>query len=317
MSNMHSAVVKPVVNPFSIPNTELVFPNLHEHITADWPDIKTIVEEDSGGDYRLLYLYDNLLPKLEITLDTTYYKLKTSDGAVYDQLGMLTHNWDPNKDISGKYRWAILYRNASGAPQQSSFAIGFTCNDGTSRTLVSFRDWFNDWSSLITIIPFDISAGTDFEGMFQYCSLLQTLPLMDFSSATNLRTFCYTCKSLRIFPPLDLSSTTSLRYAFRYCTALKALPGLTFISTANLGYAFADCSSLSYLELSDPAAWIIEGEADFSASPLYGEVMREIFNRLLTVVSQTIKISSKTNGQLTDEDRLVATNKGWTISVSG
>ena len=78
---------------------------------------------------------------------------------------------------------------------------------------------------------------------------------------------------------------------------------------------FYECLTLSDLDTTDLTSYAFDKNIHFNGAPIYPEVMLIIFNRLMAVASGTITISTYTNTRLTDAQRLLATNKGWTISI--
>jgi hypothetical protein len=86
-----------------------------------------------------------------------------------------------------------------------------------------------------------------------------------------------------------------------------------------MDYMFSGCTSLTTLK-DNPLApegsrWQFNKNVDFSPCPFDRTSILKVFNGLRTVTGRTIKISSTTNGYLSEEDKSIATAKGWTVQV--
>ena len=126
--------------------------------------------------------------------------------------------------------------------------------------------------------------------MFDYWSRLTTILQLDTSKVTNMRYMFYSCSSLTTIPQLDTSNVTNMRYMFSYCRSLKT------IHMVNMKVDF-----------------------DISASTNFTrQALVEIINNCydLTTLNKTARLTmGSTNlAKLTDEDKLNATNKGWTLA---
>ena len=110
---------------------------------------------------------------------------------------------------------------------------------------------------------------------------------------------------------------------FGGCSSLTSIPDLdtsnvTIVSDVT-GDMFKDCTKLTTFT-DNPYApegnrWQFKVDIRFSFCPLDRKSILKVFNGLQTVEGKTITISSTTNSYLSDEDKAIATNKGWTITV--
>ena len=118
---------------------------------------------------------------------------------------------------------------------------------------------------------------------FNYCNQLKTLPLMDLTQCTR---FSITgCGSLESIPAYDLSNITSIN--------IRNLYKLAEFHATGMKVSFSISDSTNFTR----------------------EALVEILNNLATVTStQTLTMGATNLAKLTDEDKLIATNKGWTLA---
>ena len=118
---------------------------------------------------------------------------------------------------------------------------------------------------------------------FNYCSQLKTLPLMDLTQCTR---FSVTgCNSLESIPAYDMSNITSINISNLYKLAEFHATGMKV--------SFNISSSTKFTR----------------------EALVEILNNLATVTTtQTLTMGATNLAKLTDEDKAIATNKGWTLA---
>lgn len=129
---------------------------------------------------------------------------------------------------------------------------------------------------------------------FSYCSQLTTLNLSGWNTS-NVRSFygcfqaCYVLENLNI-DGWDFSKATSLGSMFSSCRTLKNVTGTISGITYNI---------------------------DISDSPLTNDSAMVFINGLktnATTLTRKITFSKATYNTLTDEQKAIATDKGWTIA---
>ena len=110
---------------------------------------------------------------------------------------------------------------------------------------------------------------------------------MDLHNGTGFGNAWYGCTSLTTFPALDLHNGTYFGGAWNNCTSLTTLGGFGAISA----------------------------DIDLSASTLLTvESLMNVITQAATVTGKTMKFGSDNLAKLTDEQKAVATNKGWTLA---
>ena len=170
-------------------------------------------------------------------------------------------------------------------------------------------------SSTFTKVPqvFDFSDVVNMADMFGYCKSLTTVPEMDTSKVTTMDYMFRSCTSLTNIPEMNTSNVTTMYYMFGYCSSLTTIPEMDVSNVTEMNYMFRSCSSLTDLGgfvglkvdlyLADTTALtheslvnVIAKAADVTASP------------------KTLTLGSTNLAKLSDEEKAIATNKGWTLA---
>jgi surface protein len=180
-------------------------------------------------------------------------------------------------------------------------AMFYKCESLTSLDLSSFntskvnymQDVFSGCSNLTTIngiSNFDTSNVNFISGMFYNCSKLTELDLSswNFDNVTNMLSMFYGCSSLTSLnmSNCDVSNVTSMTVMLDGCSSLVDFQAPKNIS-ADLN--LSTCTLLSH------------------------DSLMSIINNLTTVTGKTLDLGATNLAKLTDEEKAIATNKGWTL----
>lgn len=170
---------------------------------------------------------------------------------------------------------------------------------------------FYNCEKLISINQLDTSNVINMNNMFAYCARLASIPLLDTSKVTNMDYMFQNCFILTTIPKLDTSKVTTMQYMFFNCYALNAIPNIDVSNVNSMGYMFYNCSRLTEIHMTGmKASFDIHDSTKFTR-----EALVEILNNLTTVTNtKTLKMGSTNLSKLTDEDKSIATNKGWTLA---
>ena len=126
--------------------------------------------------------------------------------------------------------------------------------------------------------------------LFSYCSSLTSITILDTRIVSYMYYMFSSCSRLTTIPQLDTSNVTSMNNMFSYCGSL------TTIHMINMKVNFDISSSTKFTR----------------------EALVEIINNCydLTTLNKTASLTmGPTNlAKLTDEDKLIATNKGRTLA---
>ena len=179
---------------------------------------------------------------------------------------------------------------------QSANHLFFQYKGTSVAELISFNDtanvttmWqmFTSSNNLTTIPKLNTSNVTDMYAMFSGCRNLTTIPTLDTSKVTNMENMFYECYNLTAIPALNASSAVRTFDIFYKCTKLTSI-GL---------YGFNHSISITSTALGHDALVAFLNQAGTAYDS-----------------SQKITMGSAKLALLSDEEKAIATNKGWTLA---
>lgn len=144
--------------------------------------------------------------------------------------------------------------------------------------------------SLFTEVPdiFDCSDVTDFYGMF------------------------YGCWNLLTVPSLDTSRGKDMSFMFCKCEVLQSIGELNTSHVEHMDGILSDCGSLT-----DLGGFVgLKVPVNFVGCPLTHDSIMNVINKAADVSAnpQTLTFGSTNLAKITDEEKAVATSKGWTLA---
>ena len=207
------------------------------------------------------------------------------------------------KTIDSFYNYPTEYTGGDGKISKADFpdfkyAGG---KSGYSSTVTKFK-----------YFQFDSTSTTElFNSAWQNCSSLTEFPMLDLSKGTNFESTWENCSKLTSFPALNLSNGTVFSRAWYNCKALTELPILDLSSGTDFSRAWNICSSLTTLG----GFGAIKENFSLSDSPnLTVESLMNVITQAATVTGKTMTLGSTNLAKLSDEQKAVATSKGWTLA---
>ena len=171
---------------------------------------------------------------------------------------------------------------------------------------------FKNCSFLSTVPLFNTSKVTDMSSMFHYCYNIANVPLFDTSKVTSMAYMFYNCQNLTTVPQFDTSKVTSMAYMFTGCSNLATVPLFDTSNVTNMSSMFNVCFSLEAIHMININAHLkISDSTKFTR-----EALLEIIGNLKAQTSgtKTLTMGSTNLAKLTDEDKKIATDKGWTLA---
>ena len=184
--------------------------------------------------------------------------------------------------------------------------------------LCTDMSWMFSYCSSLTSIPqLDTSNVKDMGGMFRGCLSLTSIPLLDTHSVTNMGAIFADCSSLTSIPQLDTSKVEYMNEMFSGCASLPSVPRLDATSLTGAGSMFG--SSWSKLNAFTTFGGLTNLKIDLNLSPcpnLTKESLLNVFNEAADVTAspKTLTLGSTNLNKLTDEEKAIATNNGWTLA---
>ena len=205
---------------------------------------------------------------------------------------------------------------------------------------------FSYCTNLTTIPQLNTSRVSNMEQMFNGCKKLQSIPLLNTSNVTSILGMFDGCESLTTIPQLDTSRVTNMSMTFRGCKSLTTIPQLDTSKVSNMMSIFKECDALESIPLLDcgnvtDASPLINPfyyddqvhltdmggfknlkvNLDIRKAPnLTVQSLMNVINNLYDFVgngestTSTLEIGETNLAKLTDEQKAVATNKGWQLS---
>ena len=175
----------------------------------------------------------------------------------------------------------------------------------------NFTTMFSTCRSLTSIPQFNTILGQNFTSMFSSCNNLTEIPLLNTASASNMTGMFNGCNSLMYLPALNTSSVTTLNQTFQNCWNLRELPAFSLPVCTVFSSWLTNITTLSKSNIINATRGHSYGGNSLSKTNIV-----TIFTNLGTASgTQTITVSSNPGFLgLTASERLIATNKGWTIS---
>ena len=207
----------------------------------------------------------------------------------------------PFFDAGGKCAYSIA----------TSFDGAIQYNDTSNVT--DMINMFSSCSKLTTIPQLDTSNVTNMSYMFGTCSNLTSIPLLNTSKVKSMYNVFYNCYSLTTIPQLDTSNVTNMNSMFSNCSSLTNIPQLDTSNVTNMNGMFSNCSSLETIHMINmKVSFDIHYSTKFTR-----EALLEIINNCydLTTLNKTATLTMGTTNlaKLSEEDKAIATAKGWTL----
>lgn len=199
----------------------------------------------------------------------------------------------------------------------------------------SFRYTFRDCYALTSIPEINTSKGKDFSYFLSGCRELISITKLDLSNGTNFNSIFSDCRALTNLPELNTSNATAFNNMFSNCSSLTNISKIDASNCINFANVILGCSGLKNL-----GGFLNAGKAYTQKSSNYinyrinlshganltHDSIMNVINNLYdlnltynvagggTLYSQQLVLGSNHLPKLTDEEILIATNKGWTVS---
>ena len=187
---------------------------------------------------------------------------------------------------------------------------------------------FNGCVNLNSISQLDTSNVTNMNNMFYNCSGLTSIPQLDTSKVTTMSNMLESCKNLPTIPQLDTSNVTSMDSMFRYCSILTTIPQLDCSKVTSIGMfgyggntSIVNLGGFKNLGMQKSVSNTSGNYFLYASSKLTHESIMNVINNLYDRKSAgysvlTLKLHANTLTLLSDEEKAIATNKGWTLATS-
>lgn len=193
------------------------------------------------------------------------------------------------------------------------------CGDGFSTT--TMRMAYKDSTAVVIDIKYDTSKATSFNQTFYGCNSLILCPNIDTSSSTTIAYMFYSCSSLRSIPQLNTQNVIDMGYAFNDCRNLQSIPLLDCSRLNVIDYPFGYSSITTLTDLGGFKNLDINFRNGLNYLPnLTIQSLMNVINNLYDfrangeTTTRTLQLGTTNLNKLTDEQKVVATNKGWNLT---
>lgn len=177
----------------------------------------------------------------------------------------------------------------------------------------SFDSTFYECNELTTIpTELNLYNCTTCNSMFYDCYSLTKAPeILNSYNLTNCKKMFYGCNKLTEVPVFYTNKVQNMENMFFNCGQLTEIPAFNASNVTNLDSVFSRCYKLTAIHMTNMSVSFKINDC----IALEEAAIVEIFNNLATVsTAQTLTLGSKLLAKLTDEDKAIATNKGWTLA---
>lgn len=180
--------------------------------------------------------------------------------------------------------------------------------------VTDFKCFCYEATKLESIPDLDFSKGTVFMCAFDTCRRVHNIPDLDLSSATNLQYMFNLCENSHYYGKLKTGNCTNFYGMFRYCTYTVEVKEIDLTNATNAGYIFHGCVNLHRVYFKGS----INVNLNLSASTYleYDSIMSAI-NALADrtdTTALTLTLGTTNLAKITDEEKAIATEKGWTLA---
>ena len=229
-------------------------------------------------------------------------------------------------------KWSLNYTNGpdffsddfkfSTADKLFYYYTGSIIKYLDTSNVTNMYNMFYGCSNLLSIPQLDTSKVTDMSYMFYDCNKLTTIPQLNTSNVTNLNSIFQDCGNLLSIPQLDTSNVTNISYMFQGCIYLRSIPLLdcskvkSAYDILNPSY-YGDQVHLTYMG----GFKNLKVNLDIQKAPnLTVQSLMNVINNLYDFrangesTTKTLTLGTTNLNKLTDEQKAVATNKGWSLT---
>ena len=165
--------------------------------------------------------------------------------------------------------------------------------------------------NLETVGNISMKSCTSATYMFNQCYNLETVGNIETESSINMSNMFQNCSNLKHSPVINFSSVTDISSIFNGCSSMRIIEIDGISGSASISSQSFACANLRYITFKNADTWQ-GGTITLTTSHLDTDAAVKLFESLPTITtSKSIKLSLSA---LTDEQKAIATNKGWTVS---
>lgn len=184
---------------------------------------------------------------------------------------------------------------------------------------------YTESKNIVIDVLVDTSEVTNMGYMFYNCVSLKYISTFNTSNVTDMTNMFYGCSKLTTIPQLDTSKVIDMGYMFYGCNKLVSIPSLDCqnVESMNSFFGFSDITTLTDLggfkdlgkkgSVSGINSGFLDNTPNLTHESLMN-VINNLYDRSANGLSTTsISFGTKNLNKLTDEEKAIAVNKGWTL----
>jgi hypothetical protein len=233
---------------------------------------------------------------------------------------------------NGRLEHMKLLCRVSGNLGANQAVVSIELSPNVFSTKADLVDLFRFNYNMASVDYFDTVGITNFSGIFSDCRALRSLPNINFNAATNMQNSFFACGTLKNIPNIQFSNVINLSLTtFTNCFNLEQLNitgqisnivalssnKITTYPAIDMSQCVALANQLAPTSLKRVLAYGMRNSFRLDFRSLGRTELVEVFNNLGNANSgATLNIRScPGTASLTDDDKLIATNKGWTLQT--
>lgn len=219
---------------------------------------------------------------------------------------------------AGKYCDRDITITATGGTGSGNSTFWNAYQDFGNRTNYRYAFYQTYWNDENFKPRYDIIPSADGQYVFQNCGVTNMKSILekqgvalDLSRTTNLY-YCFAGAKATQLPELNCGSCTNFQNMFMNCTDLVSIDKITIPESATgdkLARMFYRCTALVNVEF----AGTVNGDLVLNDSPLSHDSIMSLLNALKEGGVGTITLGETNLAKLTDAEKAIATEKGWTL----
>lgn len=320
---------------------------------TDTPSTSNNILTQSIAEENIRLIINKLYPEVDITFGNTFYpftqRFTALTAGCYVELAITLAVKDCNYESGSVLRDVEIVSDSNGVKE----VVPGSGVDGFKKVIVrtevppsDFIDVDGMTYAYSTIEEFPSNfkfaprTGENCKYMFGYCFHLTSIPQLDTRSVTAMNLMFYQCQSLTSIPQLDTSNAVKMNSMFSNCISLISVPQLDTSNATTMNNMFSNCSSLTSVprldatNLTDAGTMFgrsfnpLDKFTDFGGltnlkvdldltpcSKLTHDSLMNVINEAANVTTspKTLTLGTTNLNKLTDEEKAIATNKGWIL----
>lgn len=221
----------------------------------------------------------------------------------------------PLFDTSNAKKMASMFTNCTNLTTVPLF---------DTQNVTGMNSMFENCANLTTVPLFNTQNVTGMASMFYDCKNLTTVPHFNTQNVTGMNNMFYGCKNLTTIPQFDTQNVTNINSLFYNCPALESLPLLECGKVLDKSMVFGYSELKNLTTLGGFKDWKVEWSDNYGLAQcpnLTYESVMNVINNLYDfrangdeTTTKKIKFHANSLALLSDDDKAIATNKGWILS---